>query len=89
MSSHVGGLTRFLLLGISLCDVLVSTSCCTLANADRLLSTYVVLCLLVFVTLLVLSSLGLIWSSLLLVQGLPPLAEDLADLALSLIIVSI
>lgn len=37
--------------------------------------------LLLFVSLLVSGSLGLIWCLLLLVQGLPPLAEELANLA--------
>ena len=74
-------LRRLFLLGISLCDVPISTSCSTLANAHRLLSTYVVGRLLIFVALLVLSSLGLIRSTLLVIQCLPSLAEDLADLA--------
>lgn len=42
--------------------------------------THVVLGLLLFVSLLVSSSLGLIWCSLLLGQGLPLVSEDLADL---------
>jgi hypothetical protein len=37
--------------------------------------------LLLFVSLLVSGSLGFIWCLLLLIQGLPPLAEELADLA--------
>ena len=73
-------LRRLFLLSISLCDVLISTSCSTFANAHRLFSTYVVGCLLIFIPLLVLSSLGLIWSTLLVIQCLPSLAEDLADL---------
>lgn len=44
-------------------------------------TTYIVAGLLVLVTLLVLGSLGLVWAALLLVQGLPSLTEDLADLA--------
>lgn len=74
-------LRRLFLLGVSLRDVLISTSCSTLANADRLVSTYVVASLLILITLLVLSSLGLIGSALLVVQCLPSLTEDLADLA--------
>lgn len=76
-----GALRRLFLLSVSLCGVLISTSCSTLANAHRLLSTYVVGRLLILIALLVLSSLGLIWSTLLVVQGLPSLTEDLADLA--------
>lgn len=68
------------LLGVSLCDVPVSTSCCTLANAHRLIGTYVVAGLLIFIPLLILSSLGLIRSALLLVQSLPALTKNLADL---------
>jgi len=74
-------LRRLFLLGVSLRDVLISTSCSTLANADRLVSTYVVASLLILITLLVLSSLGLVGSTLLVVQCLPSLTEDLADLA--------
>ena len=44
-------------------------------------STYVVLGLLLFVSLLVSSSLGLIWCSLFLVQSLPLVTENLPDLA--------
>jgi hypothetical protein len=73
-------LRRLFLLGISLCDVPISTSCSTFANAHRLFSTYVVGRLLIFITLLILSGLGLIWSTLLVVQCLPSLAENLADL---------
>lgn len=43
--------------------------------------TYVVGGLLILVALLVDGSLGLVGDSLLLVQGLPPLSENLADLA--------
>ena len=73
-------LVLFFLLGISLSDISISTSCYTLANAHRLFSTYVVASLLILISLLVLSSLGLIWSTLLLVQSLPSLTKDLADL---------
>ena len=74
-------LRRLFLLGISLCDVLISTSCSTLANAHRLISTYVVASLLILITLLVRGSLGLVRSTLLVVQSLPALTEDLADLS--------
>jgi hypothetical protein len=73
-------LTRFFLLGISLRDVLVSTSS-ALLDADRLCGTYVICGLFILIALLILSSLGFIWGSLLLVQGLPSLAENLANLA--------
>jgi hypothetical protein len=42
---------------------------------------YLVGGLLLLITLLVGGSLGVVWSALLLVQGLPPLSEKLADLA--------
>jgi len=74
-------LGRLFLFGISLCDVPISTSCSTLANAHRLISTYIVACLFIFITLLVLSSLCLVWGSLLLVECLPALTENLANLA--------
>lgn len=46
------------------------------------MGTYSSVCsLLLFVPLLVSGSLGLIWCLLLLVQGLPPLTEELANLA--------
>lgn len=80
-------LGRLFLFGISLCDVLISTSCSTLANAHRLFSTYVVASLLILVALLVLSSLGLIRSALLVVQSLPSLTEDLANLACDRVLV--
>jgi hypothetical protein len=47
----------------------------------KVLGTYVVAGLLILVTLLVLGSLGLVGTALLLVQGLPPLTENLTDLA--------
>jgi len=74
-------LRRLFLLSISLCDVLVSTSSSTLANAHRLFSTYVVACFLILVSLLVLSGLGFIWSTLLVVQSLPSLSKNLSDLS--------
>jgi len=42
--------------------------------------TYIVLGLLLFVSLLVSSGLGLVWSSLFLAQSLPLVSKDLADL---------
>ena len=81
MEVEAGPLRRLFLLSISLCDVPISTSCSTLANAHRLFSTYVVGRLFILIALLVLSSLGLVWSTLLVVQRLPSLAEDLANLA--------
>lgn len=42
---------------------------------------YLVSLLLVLVSLLVCSSFRLVWGSLLVVEGLPSLTEDLADLA--------
>ena len=74
-------LRRLLLLSISLYDVPISTTPTYFANAYRPISTYVVASFLILISLLVLSSLGLIWSTLLLVQCLPSLTEDLADLA--------
>ena len=74
-------LGRLFLLGISLCDVLISTSSSTLTNAHRLISTYVVGCLFVLIALLVLSSLGLVGSTLLVIESLPSFSKDLADLA--------
>jgi hypothetical protein len=75
-------LRRLLLISsIGLCDVLISTSGSTLANAHRLISTYIVACLLFLVSLLVLSGLGLVRSTLLVVQSLPSLSEDFANLA--------
>jgi hypothetical protein len=50
-------------------------------KGGRELGTYIVAGLLVLVALLVLRGLGLVGAALLLVQGLPSLAEDLADLA--------
>jgi len=47
--------------------------------------TYLVSGLLLFVALLVSSSLGLVGSALLLVQGFPLLAKNLADLAYSML----
>ncbi len=76
-------LRRLFFLGISLCDVLVSTSCSTLTNVHRLIGTYVVGGLLFLVTLLVRGSLGFVRGALLIVQRLPSLAENLADLAWS------
>ena len=67
-----------------LLQVPISTSRCTFTNARRCFSTYVIASLLIFISLLVLGSLGLIWSALLLVQCLPSLTEDLADLACEL-----
>lgn len=43
-------------------------------------NSYVISSLLILISLLVDSSLGLIWGSLLLVEGLPALTEELADL---------
>ena len=43
--------------------------------------TYVVLGLLLFVSLLIGGSFGLIWGALLLVQSLPLVSKDFADLA--------
>jgi hypothetical protein len=73
-------LVLFIFIGISLYDVPISPPCCNFEKAQRLFSTYVVASLLIFISLLVLSSLGLIWSALLLIQCLPSLTEDLADL---------
>jgi hypothetical protein len=73
-------LRRLFLFGISLCNVRISTSCSTFANAHRLCSTYVVRGFLIFVALLVLSRLGLIGGSLLVIQGLPALTKDFSDL---------
>ena len=69
-----------LFLGISLHDASISAAG-TFADADRLLGTYIVGSLLVLVALLVLLCLGLIRGALLVVEGLPALAEDFADLA--------
>ena len=69
-----------LFLGISLHDASISAAG-TFADADRLLGTYIVGSLLVFVALLVLLCLGLVGGALLVVEGLPALAEDFADLA--------
>lgn len=69
-----------LFLGISLHDASISAAG-TFADADRLLGTYIVRSLLVLVALLVLLCLGLVGGALLVVEGLPSLAEDLADLA--------
>ena len=71
-----------LFLGISLHDASISAAG-TFADADRLLGTYIVGRLLVFVALLVLLCLGLVWGALLVVEGLPSLTEDFADLACS------
>ena len=81
VSGQERSLGRLFLFGISLCNVRISTSCSTLANAHRLVSTYVVACFFIFITLLVLGSFGLIWSALLVIESLPSFAEDLADLA--------
>lgn len=72
-------LTRFFL-GIGLNDASISTPTCTTANAHRLFGTYIVRRLLVLITLLVLLCLGLVWTTLLIVESLPSLTENLADL---------
>lgn len=55
----------------------------TFANAHRLVSTYVVRSLLILISLLILSGLGLIWSALLVVERLPSLTKNLANLTCS------
>ena len=77
MTEH---LARLLFLGISLHDASISAAR-TFAADHRLLGTYIVRSLFVLVALLVLLCLGLVRGALLVVEGLPSLAENLADLA--------
>lgn len=51
---------------------------CNVHHGNR--GTYLVGLLLVLISLLVRSGLGLVWGALLVVQGLPSLTEDFADL---------
>jgi len=52
----------------------------TLCLSRLLLGVSIVTSLLILITLLVLGGLGLVWGTLLVVQGLPSLTKDLADL---------
>lgn len=58
----------------------VGSGLINLRDSDRSV-TYQVDCLLILVALLVGGGLGLIWATLLVVQGLPSLTKDLSDLA--------